>query len=128
MDSGTVARVLNAILGLWLFVSVFLWPDTSAQRANIALVGLFVALTALSAWTVGQRPRLRLINACLGAWLLFSIAAFPPRNIETKINSAIVGVLVFLLALVPQRRRELGPPVEVMKAVADSIAQRAAPG
>lgn len=102
MSTGRLARILNTALGLWLFVSIFVWPHTPAQSANVALVGLFVALTALSAWTTGPRLRLRLINAALGAWLLVSIVAFPTRSVATNINDAIVGVLVFLFALIPQ--------------------------
>jgi hypothetical protein len=95
------ARVSNFILGVWLFVSAFLWPHTPAERTNVAIVGLFIALTALSVWTTGPALRLRFINTALGAWLLVSIIAFPTRSIATGINSAIVGTLVFLLALLP---------------------------
>jgi hypothetical protein len=95
------ARVSNIILGLWLFVSAFAWPHTAAERTNVALVGLFIALTSLTAWTTGPGLRLRLINAILGAWLLVSIVAFPTSSKATTVNSAIVGVLVFVLSLLP---------------------------
>lgn len=109
MGIGRVARIANMALGLWLFVSMFAWPHTSAQMANAALVGLFVTLTALSAWTTGPGVRLRLFNAALGLWLLVSIGAFPTRSLATNINSAVVGVLVFALALIPQRPRSMRP-------------------
>ena len=89
------------MLGLWLYTSTFLWPHTPAQAVNAALVGVFIGLTALSAWSIGPHPRVRLINAALGIWLLTSIGAFPTQSLATKINSAIVGFLVVTIALIP---------------------------
>lgn len=102
MMTGRAARIANTVLGLWLFISIFVWPHTPAQAVNAAIVGLFVALTALSAWSTGPRLRLRLANTAFGMWLLVSVVAFPTWVIATQINSAIVGVLVFALSLVPQ--------------------------
>jgi hypothetical protein len=95
-------RIANFTLGLWLFVSTFLSPHTRAQAANEALVGLFVAVTALAGWAERSRTRLHLINAALGAWLLISVVAFPPLSVATAINTALVGALVFALALFPR--------------------------
>ena len=103
MGIGSTARIANVVLGIWLFISTFAWPHTSAQMVNAALVGLFIALTALSALSADATPRLRLVNAALGLWLLVSIGAFPTQSLATKLESAVVGVLVFALALVPQR-------------------------
>lgn len=109
MGIGRAARIVNMALGLWLFVSVFAWPHTAAQMVNAALVGLLVGLTALSAWSTGPALPLRLFNAALGLWQLVSIGAFPTRSAATNINSAVVGVLVFALALIPQRPTRVGP-------------------
>jgi hypothetical protein len=95
-------RLMNFILGAWLYVSVFIWPHTPAQAVNVALTGIFIALTALAAWSVGPEPRLRFINAALGLWLLTSIGAFPTRSTATIVNSAIVAVLVIVISLIPE--------------------------
>jgi hypothetical protein len=109
MGTGRIARVVNIVLGLWLFASAFVWPHTPAQMVNATLVGLFVALTGLAGGGELFRSRLHLINAALGAWLVVSIGAFPMRDRTTAINNAIVGVLVFLLALVPRGREPTWP-------------------
>jgi hypothetical protein len=105
MNTGRLARLFNVVLGLWLFISTFVWPHTMPQAANAALVGLFIALTALSAWSTRPPRKLRFANVALALWLLVSIAAFPTRVTATKINSGVVGVLVLALALVPPTRR-----------------------
>lgn len=98
------ARFVNAALGLWLFISVFAWHHTTEQAVNVALTGIFIALTALAQWTVGERWRVRLVNAALGFWLLVSIIAFPRSSVLTLVNSAIVGALVCAVAVLPVRR------------------------
>lgn len=101
MKAAKLARIANVVLGLWLFVSAFVWPHTYAEEANATLVGPFIALTSLAAWTVGPRVQLCYINAALGAWLLMSIVGFPPRSLVTAVHDAIVGALVFVFALIP---------------------------
>lgn len=109
MSIDTVARILNVALGVWLFVSIFVWPHTTAQAVNAALVGMFVALTALSALSSGPRSRLRILNGALAVWLLVSIGAFPTYVAATRINSAIVAVLVFVVALIPRGPKRAEP-------------------
>lgn len=105
MSLDSVARIVNTVLGVGLFVTVFLWPHTTAQTVNATLVGLFVALTALSALSTGPRSRLRMANAALALWLLVSIVAFPTLSVATHITSAVVGLLVLVLALLPRAPR-----------------------
>jgi hypothetical protein len=102
MRTGQAYRIANTVLGLWLFVSAFAWPHTRAQAVNEALVGLFIAVTAIAGWAERSRTRLHLLNAALGFWVLVSIVGFPPASTATAINSAIVGVLVFAIALFPR--------------------------
>ena len=35
-----ITRVSGVLLGLWLVVSVFMWPHTPTQGANTALCGI----------------------------------------------------------------------------------------
>jgi hypothetical protein len=104
---GKAARVASIGLGAWLFLSAFAWPHTPVQMVNAALVGLFITLTAMAAWTTGPPLRLRLFNAVLGLWLLVTAAAFPPATHETVVNAVVVGVLVFLVSLIPQQDKPL---------------------
>jgi hypothetical protein len=107
MTVSRAARIANMSLGLWLFLSAFAWPHTPVQMVNAALVGLFISLTAMAAWTTGPPLRLRLFNAALGLWLLVTATAFPSESRATVTNSLIVGVLVFFVALIPQQARPL---------------------
>jgi hypothetical protein len=106
MGFSKAARSVNAALGIWLYVSTFVWPHTEAQAANVSLTGLLIALTALAVWSIGRPTAMRYVNAALGFWLLVSIGAFPTSSLATKVNSAVVGAIVFLMAMLPQHQIE----------------------
>jgi hypothetical protein len=101
------ARLANAIVGLWLFVSAFLWPHETAQRSNALGVGI-VVVTAALAGLMGQRWG-RYLNALLGGWLIVS-ALFWGDSRATFINHMVVGFLLAAFGLSPSwtalRRRE----------------------
>ena len=103
---GRFGRIINTALGVWLYLSVFVWPHTEAQRANAVLTGTFIALTAIAVESLGPRSRLRMLDAALGFWLLVSIFAFPTTSLATQLNSAIVGVIVIAVSLLPAGARE----------------------
>ncbi len=92
------ARTLNLILGLWLFVSAFVWPRAGATFANAWIVGLLAAIFAVMGMTNG---RIRFANTALSAWLLVSAAALPHRSAWGRWNDAAVAVLMLALSLVP---------------------------
>lgn len=100
---------MNAALGLWLFVSAFLWPHSATQRANATIVGLLVVALAL-AGLAGLRGA-RYLNAALGGWLVVSALFLPGLTQMTFWNHVVVGVAVALFALAPSLRnaRERGP-------------------
>ena len=97
----TSARVANLVLGLWLALSAFLWPHTPTSMGNTWIIGVAIAITAVSALWL---PRVRWLNAAFAVWLLISSVAIYPANSETVWNNAIVACLVFVLAVVPTRR------------------------
>ena len=90
-------RLINALLGLWLFVSAFLWPHTSTQRTNAWVVGMLV----VSAAVVGVTGRIvgRLVNATLGAWLILSAILLPRTSPATFWNHLLVGAAVAFFAM-----------------------------
>jgi len=102
------ARILGVLLGLWLVVSVFLWPHTSAQGANAVLCG--IACMALTTVGLYFEPA-RYICAGLGAWIFLSTFLLASSSRATVWNNAVVGIAVFVTALVAGgpdeiRRRE----------------------
>ena len=83
------ARYLNIALGIWLVVSAYLWPHSSAQLANVWIAGLLVArLAALAIAT----PGVRYFNTAVGAWLILSPVVLPRVSTATAWNNVLVGV------------------------------------
>jgi hypothetical protein len=97
------ARLANVTLGLWLFVSAFLWPHTPGSRANTWVLGLIIATIA----AVGSTPTIRALSTVPALWLLFSSFWIADMTNATMWNNAIVAVLVSILSLVPTRDRSI---------------------
>ena len=95
MDPRT-GRYLNIIVGIWLFISAFVWRHGAAQFTNTWIMGIVVVGIALLAfgWTAA-----RWINTLAGAWLVISAFALPTFNSATRWNNFIVGIVVLLLSL-----------------------------
>src|SRR4051812_26202766 len=91
------ARAANAILGLWLFLSTFLWLHTPAQRLTGWVIGLVVvtaALAGLSGIKLG-----RYANSIAGAWLILSAVLEPRLDARTFWNHVLVGFGLVLFAM-----------------------------
>lgn len=93
------ARIANIILGVWLFISAFLWTHSQAQLTNTWIVGLAVIAVALIALAA---PPVKYINTALAIWLFISVFALPAVTPGTQWNNALVAILVFLFSLVPE--------------------------
>ncbi len=89
---------INALLGVWLFMSAFLWPHSAAERADTWIVGVLCVAFSLAATRL---PAARWLNALLSVWLFVSAWALPHHNEATVWNNAFVAICVFLLALEP---------------------------
>jgi hypothetical protein len=70
VTSGQWFRGVNAVLGVWLIISTFLWPHTRAQQLNAFLVGGLAIVFTVAAVLV--TPKARYLNAALGVWLFIS--------------------------------------------------------
>jgi hypothetical protein len=97
---GNSARSANFVLGIWLFISGFIWPHTPASQTNTCIVGLLIVAVAAIASTM---PQARWCNTILAVWLFISTFAIRHVSTSTVWNNLIVAVLVFLLSLVPNR-------------------------
>jgi hypothetical protein len=89
-------RYLNIIVGIWLFISAFVWRHSTAQFTNTWIMGIVVVAIAAVAfgWTA-----FRYVNTLAGAWLIISAFALPTFSAATRWNNFIVGVVVVLLSL-----------------------------
>ena len=99
---------MNAVLGLWLFCSTFLWPHTRQQSATGWVIGL-LAVTAALAGLSGRKVG-RYVNAALGGWLIVSALFLPRMRAATFWSDLVVGLGLVLFATVtrlpaPRHRR-----------------------
>jgi hypothetical protein len=97
-DQVANARIVNVVLGVWLFVSAFLWPHTYAQMSNTWILGALCVIFALVAMRV---PEVRYLNTILAAWLFISVWALPSMSVATQWNNALVAIGIFAASLAP---------------------------
>ena len=90
------SRYLNIIVGVWLFISAFVWRHSAAQFTNTWIMGIIVAGVAALALTW---PTIRYLNTLAGAWLIISAFALPTITAGTRWNNFIVGIVVVVLSL-----------------------------
>ncbi len=98
IDRSQWARGASVVLGVWLFISAFVWPHSAAQQTDTWILGVLFAVCALVAMS---SPQVRYANTVLAIWLFISVWALPHRNLATMWNNALVAIAVFLLSLVP---------------------------
>jgi SPW repeat len=97
-ESDAWPRGANIVLGIWLFLSAFIWPHTESSGTNTWIIGLLIAIAGIITLYV---PWVRWLNAVLAAWLFISTLVLPQLTAGTMWNNTIVAILVFLLSLVP---------------------------
>lgn len=97
-DENTLARGINVALGIWLFISAFLWLHTDAQFTNTWLIGLAIAVVAAVGLAV---PQVRWINTALAAWLIISVWALPTLAAATFWNNLLVGIASLIVSVMP---------------------------
>jgi hypothetical protein len=92
------ARIVNVVLGIWLFISAFAWPHTSQQMTNTWILGVLCVVFAIVAMSV---PAVRYLNTALAVWLFISAFALPSLHAGTVWNNVLVAIAIFLVSLVP---------------------------
>ncbi len=91
------ARIVNIILGVWLFISAFVWDHGTAQRTNTWILGVLCVIFAIIALS---SPPARWLNTILAIWLFISVWALPHLNRGTMWNNALVAIAIFIASLV----------------------------
>jgi hypothetical protein len=99
--SEVAPRVANLILGVWLFISAFLWPHSQAQMTNTWIVGVLAVVFSLI--SMYAAPQARYLNTILSIWLFVSAWALPRVSVGTMWNNAIVAILMFIFSLTARR-------------------------
>ena len=88
------ARIANVVLGVWLFISAFIWAHTQAQMTNTWIVGALCAIFALAAM---RAPQARYVNTALAIWLFISVWVLPTMSAATLWNNVLVAIAVFIV-------------------------------
>jgi hypothetical protein len=96
-------RILNVILGVWLFISAFLWPHTQSQFTNTWVCGVLCVAFALLAMAM---PQARYLNTLLAIWLFISAWALPSMRIGTIWCNVLTAIAIFVVSLVPSSPAE----------------------
>jgi K+-sensing histidine kinase KdpD len=90
-------RIFNALIGIWLFVTAFMWSHTEAQKTvTIVAAVLTFALAILAIYSRGARY----VNAVVAVLLFLSVLTLPSLTRATEWNNAIVAIAIFVAALV----------------------------
>ena len=96
------AALLNVVLGIWFFVSPWVFGAAGDPNAwNAWIVGALIALIGVARTTNPATLRLfAWANVVLGAWVFFSpwILGYG-GNTGWYANSLCVGALIFLLSI-----------------------------
>jgi hypothetical protein len=107
-------RMINVLLGVWLFVSAFLWAHATPEQTNTAVLGALCVLFALIGTAV---PWARYLNSLLAIWLFVSAWAIPVERIATTWNNALVAIAIFIVSRAANGQpinevlsRQHGPP------------------
>ncbi len=97
-------RVISLMMGVWLFLSAFLWPHNGAVALTTWIPGLVIAAAAVAAVAA---PPLRYVNVVLGLWVLAAAVANGADDIV--MNNGLVGLTVLVAAFLPPVPRGLEP-------------------
>ena len=92
-------RVVNALLGLWLFASAFLVSNTPIQFINVMLISLLVMGFGMA--SILGKHGARRVNAALGAWLFISALALPHTSMTQTFHNVVMAVLLVITSLFP---------------------------
>jgi uncharacterized membrane protein HdeD (DUF308 family) len=100
-SASQLARGINILAGIWLFVSSFVLPHERAMFTNTWILGILALVFAIVAMRFSA---VRYLNTILAVWLFISAFALPHVSNAPVWNNAIVGVIIFVISLVPAAR------------------------
>jgi len=98
LSSNGMARGFTLLLGVWLFISAFIWPHTTSQMTNTWICGVLAVVFAAVAM---RAPQVRYANTILAIWLFISAFALASVSVGTIWNNVIVSIAIFVASLVP---------------------------
>jgi len=100
-SAGQLARGINILAGVWLFISAFILPHEVAMFTNTWILGILAVIFAIVAMRYAP---VRYLNTVLAIWLFISAFALPHVSDAPVWNNAIVAIVIFVISLIPQAR------------------------
>ena len=98
------ARIVEVMIAIWLALSPFIFHHPAEERVlwmNDFICACFVALFALLSFWHPLR-KIHLITLVLAFWLWgLGYGDFPEKASAAAQNSVVIGLLLFMLAIVP---------------------------
>ena len=102
LGPGAAARVVNVVLGAWLFASAFLWPHLGSDGFNTWVTALAVLTCAVMAFWA---PAFRWGSAFAAVWLAVMAVTLGHATAFTLWHNLAVALAVLAASLVPSRPR-----------------------
>ncbi len=96
VSRGATPAILMVVIGVWLFISAFAWPHSTAQMNNTWVMGILCVVFALVAMAVTW---VRYLNTVLAIWLFVSAWALPMESVGTVWNNVLCAIAIFVLSL-----------------------------
>ncbi len=91
-------RWVSLVLGIWLFISAFVWPHTLAERTDTWILGVLIFCASIGAMFV---PSVRFFNTLFAIWLFFATLIIGHSQPGTLWNNCIAAIIVFVMSLIP---------------------------
>jgi hypothetical protein len=89
-------RIFNALIGVWLFVTAFMWAHNRAEGTLTVVCGVLTFILAIASfYTIAARYA----NLVLAAALFIGALALPSANRATLWNNVIVAVALLASSL-----------------------------
>jgi hypothetical protein len=101
---GMSPRLINAVVGVWLFLSAFLWPHTRAQMFNTWISGVLCVVFAVAGIAA---PGARHLNTALAIWIFVSSWTIPSSSAATLWNNVLCAIAIFVVSLIPSDTKTL---------------------
>ena len=92
----TTTRIFNALIGVWLFVTAFMWTHNRAEGTLTVVCGVLTFILAIASfYTLAARYATLVVAAALFVGAL----ALPAYNRATVWNNVIVAVALLAASL-----------------------------
>ena len=97
-DAGTWPFWVSLAIGVWMFISAFVWPHTAAEQTNTWILGVLIVIA--SGWAM-YSPNIRFLNTIFAIWLFFATLFIQHSQAGTLWSNLIAAIIVFVMSLVP---------------------------